>query len=737
MTRMNTPVSIIMASYNYAEWMKDAIDSVISQTYPHWELIIVDDGSKDHSVDVIREYACRDHRIRFVQHPDAGNHGLPATIKLGLSEAQYTITAFLEADDLWMPAHLELLMGALQNDGIGMAVCQCEPFGNGVFYEAILYHLSMIREGQLRVRSHLDLKLLFLFKHNLIPTFSAVVARTDLLKKCDFDTPVLPWLDYWLWTQMVWMSNCVFVPAQLTRWRIHNTSYMSTTKQKAEQCDIAIFQKKLLVKIRQRFFRDAPFRDNYLLVIGKLPRKLSFIAYKYPANLYKFIIKCRNNLIKCRNNLIKAYKFSCKVCINLRTPEGRLTLLKKGISAINRELISDSIFASFHEQAALPDTPECHLAHATKRVLFVLHELSLTGAPIVTLDAMRVLRKNGYAPAVVAFRGGGLVAVLQSEGIPYIIEPNLEWETNIPLKALDFFNAFDAIILSSLACAPELRILRYAKPAKFWWIHETQVGFFHVGHIPNLRLPECFEAVNAVWLGSPLSRPYVSENCPEEKSLLLTYGVPAKSVCVKDTQPARQRISFLLVGSIIPRKRPDLFVEAIELLDDKDKATFKIIGAPYSPDTSADFTQSFRARAAKTPSIAICSGMTHEGYLNELNKVDVLVCPSSDDPMPVVVTEALMLGKLCICSNAIGQAAILENGRDIMTFPSGSAEALAKAMAQVISQPELLQRFAVAAKQAYQAHFSMEEFEERLMSAFTEGLARANKETPSKFQIGA
>ena len=730
MTRMNTPVSIIMASYNYAEWMKDAIDSVISQTYPHWELIIVDDGSKDHSVDVISDYARRDSRIRLVQHPGADNRGLPATIKLGLSKAQYTITAFLEADDLWMPKHLELLVRALQNDDTGMAVCQCEPFGNGVRYEAIIHHLSMIRNSQYCVHSHMDLKLLFLFKHNLIPTFSAVVARTDLLRKCDFDTPVLPWLDYWLWAQMVWMSNCVFVPAQLTRWRIHNTSYMSTTKQKTEQCDISIFQKKLLAKIRQKFLHDTSFRGKYLLITGKLPRRFAAIAYKHPANIYKF-------LAKCRNKLANGYKFFCKVCMCLRTPDGRLTLLKKGISAINRELISDPIFASFHEQAALPDTPECHLAHATKRVLFVLHELSLTGAPIVTLDAMRVLRKNGYAPAVVTFRGGGLVADLQSEGIPHIIEPRLEWETNIPLKALDFFNAFDAIILSSLSCAPVLRILLYAKPAKFWWIHETQIGFFHAGHIPNLRLPECFEAVNAVWLASPLSRPYVSENCPEEKSLLLTYGVPAKPVCVKDTQPARQRISFLLVGSIIPRKRPDLFVEAIELLDDKDNATFKIIGAPYSPDTSADFTRSFRARAAKIPSITVCPEMTREGVLNELHKVDVLVCPSSDDPMPVVVTEALMLGKLCICSNAIGQAAILENGRDIMTFPSGSAEDLAKAMAQVISQPELLQRFAVAAKQAYQAHFSMEEFEERLVSAFTEGLARANKETPSKFQIGA
>lgn len=730
MTSMDLPVSIIMASYNYAEWMTEAINSVIMQTYPHWELIIVDDGSKDDSVDVIREYACRDPRIRLVQHPDAGNHGLPATIKLGLSEAQYTITAFLEADDLWMPAHLELLMGAMQNDGIGMAVCQCEPFGNGIRYEAIIHHLNMIRQSQCCVYSHMDLKYLFLFKHNLIPTFSAVMARTDLLKKCDFDTPVLPWLDYWLWTQMVWMSNCVFISDKLTRWRIHDTSYMSTTRQKTEHSDISIFQKKLSGKIRQKFLGETSFKEKYLLLIGTLPGRLSTFLYKYPADFNKLFTKCSRNLAK-------AYKFFCKVCICLRTPTGRLTLLKKGVSAISKGLIPDSIFSSFHEQAALPGTPERQLVQAPKRVLFVLHELSLTGAPIVTLAAVRVLRQNGYSPAVMAFRGGGLAAVLQSEGIPHIIEPSLEWETNIPLTDLDFFNAFDAIILSSLSCAPVLRTLRYAKPAKFWWIHETQVGFFHVGLTPNLRLAECFDAVNAVWLGSPLSRPYALEYCPEEKCRLLSYGVPAQVGGGESTDIAKQHIKFLMVGSIIHRKRPDLFVEAIELLDANEKARFKVIGDAYFPDTSAEFTRSFRARAAKNPSVEVCPGMTHEAYLDELKKADVLVCPSSDDPMPVVVTEALMLGKLCICSNAIGQAAILKDGHDIMIFPSGSAEALAEAMSQVINQPEILQKFTEAARQAYHAHFSMEKFEEHLMSAFTVGLSAAGKGAKSKFQIDA
>ena len=85
-----------MASYNYAEWMKEAIESVIAQTYPYWELIIVDDGSKDHSVDVIQGYAKNEPRIRLIQHPDKRNHGLPATVQRGIRKLNIHLSPFLK-----------------------------------------------------------------------------------------------------------------------------------------------------------------------------------------------------------------------------------------------------------------------------------------------------------------------------------------------------------------------------------------------------------------------------------------------------------------------------------------------------------------------------------------------------------------------------------------------------------------------------------------------------------------
>ena len=77
-------ISIIMASYNYADIIGEAIESVINQTYTDWELIIVDDGSKDDSVEVIKKYLT-DTRIKLFVNEE--NLGLAKTVQKGVEIA--------------------------------------------------------------------------------------------------------------------------------------------------------------------------------------------------------------------------------------------------------------------------------------------------------------------------------------------------------------------------------------------------------------------------------------------------------------------------------------------------------------------------------------------------------------------------------------------------------------------------------------------------------------------------
>ena len=102
---MNEKVSIIMPNYNCANYISETIESVLAQTYQNWELIIVDDFSKDASVEIIKKYSEKDHRIRYFVN--STNQGAAYSRNKALMEATGRWIAFLDSDDLWAPQKLE------------------------------------------------------------------------------------------------------------------------------------------------------------------------------------------------------------------------------------------------------------------------------------------------------------------------------------------------------------------------------------------------------------------------------------------------------------------------------------------------------------------------------------------------------------------------------------------------------------------------------------------------------
>jgi hypothetical protein len=99
--------SIIMPVYNGENYLEEAIQSVIDQTYPNWELFIIDDGSSDRSLSISRAWEKGDKRIKVLQHPEGINRGVSASRNLGISFASGEWIAFLDADDYWVPYKLE------------------------------------------------------------------------------------------------------------------------------------------------------------------------------------------------------------------------------------------------------------------------------------------------------------------------------------------------------------------------------------------------------------------------------------------------------------------------------------------------------------------------------------------------------------------------------------------------------------------------------------------------------
>lgn len=113
-------ISIITPVYQAEALLPACIESVLAQTFPDWELLVIDDGSRDGSAAVCDRYGAADARIRVFHK---ANGGVSSARNLGLEQARGEYLAFLDADDRFEPAMLETLLGLLKASGADTAAC--------------------------------------------------------------------------------------------------------------------------------------------------------------------------------------------------------------------------------------------------------------------------------------------------------------------------------------------------------------------------------------------------------------------------------------------------------------------------------------------------------------------------------------------------------------------------------------------------------------------------------------
>ena len=124
-------VSVVLCFYNEKLFLGEAIQSVLSQEYRKWELILVDDGSSDESTDIAKAYAAQyPDRIFYVDHAYHQNKGLSASRNAGIKKCRGSYVAFLDADDVWFPGKLRYQLGLFAQNPAATVVLEASLYWN-------------------------------------------------------------------------------------------------------------------------------------------------------------------------------------------------------------------------------------------------------------------------------------------------------------------------------------------------------------------------------------------------------------------------------------------------------------------------------------------------------------------------------------------------------------------------------------------------------------------------------
>ena len=166
-------VSVVMPAYNAAAFIEEAIDSVVNQTVQNWELIVIDDCSKDDSYQMALNCAEADSRIAVLRNEQ--NMGVSETRNRGIDRATGKYIAFLDSDDRWHPEKLEKQIAIMESTRAGISYCA---------YAIIDEEGNKCRKDYLIPES---VSLNDLLKENCIQC-SAMLIRAEIVKEIRFNT---------------------------------------------------------------------------------------------------------------------------------------------------------------------------------------------------------------------------------------------------------------------------------------------------------------------------------------------------------------------------------------------------------------------------------------------------------------------------------------------------------------------------------------------------------------------
>ena len=280
-------VSIVMTSYNYEKYIAEAIESILNQTFRDFELIIVDDCSKDKSREIIEAYAKKDGRLRYLFHER--NMGLSRSTNDGFSMCLGDYIAIIDSDDCWDNSKLKLQLDIFERKPnidvvyTGTIIIDEKSTSTSVRFsqiynsQTILFVITSLLKGltNIAILPEFDGRRsgkIFgnLLRNNFVNKSSSIF-RAYCIKDVIFKEEMKLLNDWIFWLDLAKKHEFYYIPQPLTKYRIHQKSMVTATSSTEWERD---FDRAYMIKRKYLYLLPTCGRIKFIIFQG-----LSYVKY--------------------------------------------------------------------------------------------------------------------------------------------------------------------------------------------------------------------------------------------------------------------------------------------------------------------------------------------------------------------------------------------------------------------------------------------------------------------------
>lgn len=352
-----------------------------------------------------------------------------------------------------------------------------------------------------------------------------------------------------------------------------------------------------------------------------------------------------------------------------------------------------------------------------KNVILVSHEMTRTGAPLVLKDLASVLIDKGYNVIVFSPAYGKLVEEYNNMGCIVIIQMDLlkgRYDDEIVLQESEIrllanmisysdFSVFCTLVLHNI-----IKFFIDTEYEIYWWLHEGSISFEQCYKL----LPEKLsDNIHVLSVCEYVAKRFDQFNLNNYKGDILNYMVEDIDNYIRKESNS-DKVNFICVGTIDYRKGQDLLLKAIEILpfDYLKRTTFTFVGSKHNPR----IVEKLEKMTRMYDNISYQYDLTREDVFALYEKMHCIIAPSRDDPMPVVLTENMIIGNICMCSDHTGTADYIESGENGFVFQSENYIQIADQIKYITDYISELKNMGIKSRKIYEEHFTKERFVENV-----------------------